>query len=96
MSAPRTSAWFIARASSCGPSSVTGVMSIVSARKPMVWALAMLLAITRWRIIDARHAGQRGEDQAVHSVSCCDQVRRLMTVCEIWVAVSIALAFAWK
>ena len=25
-----------------------------------------------------------------------DQVRRLMTVCEIWVAVSIALAFAWK
>jgi hypothetical protein len=39
-----------------------------------------------------RHARHRGPDQAVHG----RQLRRLMIVCESWVAVSIALALAWK
>ena len=53
MIAPWTCASVIARASRLGPSSVIGVTRITSARKPMVCALAMLLAIIRWRAIDA-------------------------------------------
>ena len=41
------------------------------------------------------HAGYGGIDQAVHH-SAPDQVRRLMTVWLICVAVSMALALAWK
>ncbi len=51
--APCTSPDVIARTSRLAPSNVMGVKRIVSARKPMVWALAMFDAITRWRIIEA-------------------------------------------
>ena len=50
--APRTSALESARTSTCGPSSVIGVALRISALKPMVWALAMLLAMTRSRVIE--------------------------------------------
>jgi hypothetical protein len=49
MLAPRTSASVIARASSPDP----GVAASISARKPVVWEFAMLLAITRCWTIDA-------------------------------------------
>ena len=57
MLAPWTSPSVIARASIAGAPlgptlSVIGVAVSVSARKPMVCAFAMLLAITRWRTID--------------------------------------------
>ena len=53
MSAPLTLVRFIARTCSASPVSVTGSLSIVSARNPTVWVFAMLLAITRSRVIDA-------------------------------------------
>ena len=49
ISAPRTRAICIARTSSGVPVSVTGRWSSISARKPIVFALAILLAMTRWR-----------------------------------------------
>lgn len=91
--APLTAASVIARASTAGPFRVSGVICSTSARKPVVWALAMLLAITRCRVIAALMPVtavqiRRSMDQA--------QLRRLMTVWDSCVAVSIAFALAWK
>jgi hypothetical protein len=52
MLAPRTSPRVIARASMLGPFSVIGSALSSSARKPMVCALAMLLAMTCSVIIE--------------------------------------------
>jgi hypothetical protein len=54
ISAPRTLARCIARASFGWPSMVTARWSSISARNPSVLAFAMLLAMTRWLSIDAR------------------------------------------
>ena len=48
-----TKSCVIARASSAGPLRVIGTPLSMSARKPVVWVLAMLLAITRSRTSEA-------------------------------------------
>jgi len=54
MSTPSTAPSLSTRASSCGPSNVIGVNRTRSARKPIVCAFAMLLAMTCCWAIEPR------------------------------------------
>src|SRR5687768_3228644 len=92
MSAPLTSPEAKARASLPPPRSHNARAELISPRKPTVLTLARLFAVAAWRAIAPRSA----ESEVWTRRSISYQPRRFMIAEVIALAVSIALALAWK